>query len=46
MGIPAVLIIDLEYAFWHTAADTLDKVSAESLAQVGRVLEAWLLSRR
>ncbi len=46
MGIPAVLIIDLDYAYWHTAADTLDKVSAESLAQVGRVLEAWLLSRR
>jgi len=45
-GIPAVLIIDLEYAYWHTTADTLDKVSAESLAQVGRVLEAWLLSRR
>ncbi len=30
-GIPAVDIIDLPYAYWHTTADTLDKISAESL---------------
>lgn len=35
LGIPAVLVIDLEYPYWHTQADTLDKVSAESLAIVG-----------
>lgn len=46
LGIPAVLIIDIEYAYWHTTADTLDKVRAESLAQVGQVLETWVLSRR
>ena len=45
-GIPAVNIIDIEYPYWHTTADTLDKISADSLAQVGRVLEAWILSRR
>jgi glutaminyl-peptide cyclotransferase len=44
--IPAVLIIDLDYKYWHTTADTPDKVSAESLEQVGSVLQAWVLSRR
>lgn len=42
-GIPAVDIIDFDYPYWHTAQDTLDKVSAGSLEQVGRVLEAWLV---
>jgi Peptidase family M28 len=37
-GIPAVDIIDLDYAAWHTADDTLDKVSARSLQTVGDVL--------
>jgi glutaminyl-peptide cyclotransferase len=42
-GIPAVDIIDLEYPddsmrYWHTAEDTLDKVSARSLQVVGDVL--------
>ncbi|MCX6071601.1 MAG: M28 family peptidase, partial [Chloroflexi bacterium] len=46
LGIPAVLIIDLEYDYWHTTGDTQDKVSAESLEQVGSVLQAWILSRR
>ncbi len=45
-GIPAVDLIGLPYAHWHTTADTLDKLSAESLEQVGRVLQAWILSRR
>jgi len=45
-GSPAVLIIDLQYYYWHTTGDTLDKVSAESLEQVAIVLEAWILSRR
>src|SRR5690606_22828701 len=27
-GIPAVDIIDLDYPYWHTSEDTLDKVSA------------------
>lgn len=37
-GVPAVDIIDLEYPAWHTANDTLDKVSRESLEAVGDVL--------
>ncbi len=37
-GVPAVDIIDLDYAPWHTASDTLDKVSARSLQVVGDVL--------
>ena len=41
-GVPAVDIIDLEYAPWHTAEDTLDKVSARSMEVVGRVLTAAL----
>lgn len=37
-GIPAVDIIDLDYPAWHTAADTLDQISARSLQTVGDVL--------
>ena len=36
-GIPAVDIIDLDYAAWHTKDDTLDQVSARSLQTVGDV---------
>ena len=41
-GVPAVDLIDLEYAPWHTAGDTLDAVSARSLQVVGDVLLAAL----
>jgi Zn-dependent M28 family amino/carboxypeptidase len=47
-GIPAVDIIDLEYpniaspTYWHTAEDTIDKVSPASLQAVGDVLLAAL----
>jgi glutaminyl-peptide cyclotransferase len=46
-GIPAVDIIDLEYPdesmrYWHTAEDTLDKVSPESMQAVADVLLAAL----
>ncbi len=41
-GVPAVDIIDLDYPAWHTAGDTLDKVSAASLQAVGDVLLAAL----
>lgn len=37
-GVPAVDIIDLDYAHWHVPGDTLDKVSPRSLAIVGHVL--------
>lgn len=45
LGIPAVDIIDLDYAYWHTTQDTTDKVSAQSLQAVGDVLLAWLLGQ-
>jgi hypothetical protein len=41
-GVPSVDIIDLEYPAWHTAADTLDAVSARSLQVVGDALVAAL----
>lgn len=37
-GVPATLLIDFDYRPWHTADDTLDKVSARSLQIVGEVL--------
>ncbi len=41
-GIAAVDIIDFDYPYYHTGADTADKVSAESLEHVGRTLQAYL----
>lgn len=37
-GVPATLLIDFDYPPWHTVEDTVDKVSARSLAVVGEVL--------
>jgi glutaminyl-peptide cyclotransferase len=37
-GIPAADLIDFDYPAWHTAGDTLDKVSAHSLKIVGDVV--------
>ena len=37
-GIPCIDIIDFDYPYWHTTADTPDKCSAASLDQVGRTL--------
>lgn len=44
-GIPAVDLIDFDYPHWHTTHDTLDKLSAASLGQVGRALERFVLDR-
>jgi hypothetical protein len=44
-GIPAIDIIDFDYPYWHTTADTLDKVSANSLEAVGRTLQVWIANR-
>jgi len=41
-GIPACLIIDLDYPYWHTTEDTFDKVSDKSLEVIGNVLISWL----
>jgi glutaminyl-peptide cyclotransferase len=35
-GIPTIDLIDFDFPAWHTPADTLDKVSAESLQIVGQ----------
>ncbi len=46
IGIPSVDIIDLNYgpgnSYFHTDADTLDKVSAESMEKVGKLVLAVL----
>jgi len=58
IGIPAIDLIDIRYGpnaeafggYWHTHEDTPDKVSAESLETVGRMVElglrsgAWLMT--
>ncbi|MCC7415765.1 MAG: M28 family peptidase [Acidobacteria bacterium] len=41
-GVPSVDLIDLDYAPWHTAGDTLDAVSARSMQIVGDALLAAL----
>ena len=41
-GVPAVDIIDLEYAQWHTPQDTIDAISARSIQIVGDVVVAAL----
>jgi len=45
-GIRAADLIDFDYPYWHTTADTADKVSAASLQAVGDVLLAWLTEGR
>jgi Peptidase family M28 len=42
-GIPAVLLIDLDYPPWHTLGDTPERCSAESLVLVTRHLGELLL---
>lgn len=41
-GLPAVDLIDFDYPYWHTTADTPDKVAAHSLEVVGQTLLTWL----
>jgi glutaminyl-peptide cyclotransferase len=42
LGIPAIDIIDFDYSWWHTAGDTMDKISAQSLQIVGSVALYYL----
>jgi len=44
-GIPATLLIDFDYPWWHTTSDTLDKVSAASLDVVGESLYRWIMQK-
>ena len=45
-GLPAVLVIDFDYEYWHTVEDTPDKVSAASLQVVGDTILAWIMNRQ
>jgi hypothetical protein len=42
IGIPTIDIIDFDYPWWHTADDTIDKISAQSLQIVGSVALYYL----
>ena len=42
IGIPTIDIIDFDYPSWHTADDTMDKISAQSLQIVGSVALNYL----
>jgi hypothetical protein len=42
--IPAIDLIDFNYLYWHTADDTLDHISADSLQKVGEVTLYYLRS--
>ena len=44
-GVSSVNIIDFDYPYWHTMADTTDKIGARSLGRVGRVLLGYLYSK-
>ena len=48
-GIPTIDIIDMDYSFWHTPGDKVDKLSEESLETVGKVtllmIEKYLLDK-
>lgn len=43
IGIPTIDIIDFDYPWWHTADDTMDKISAQSLQIVGSVALYYLV---
>ena len=42
IGIPTIDVIDFSFPWWHTAEDTMDKLSAQSLQIVGSVAAYYL----
>jgi glutaminyl-peptide cyclotransferase len=42
IGVPTLDIIDFDFPWWHTADDTIDKISAQSLQIVGSVALYYL----
>ena len=42
IGVPVIDLIDFDYPPWHTAGDTMDKLSAQSLQTVGAVTAYYL----
>lgn len=45
MNIPAIDVIDFDYPYWHTSADTSDKISPKTLSIVGNTILTWLLNQ-
>ena len=45
-GYPAIDLIDFEYgpdnSWWHTSADTIDKIAEDSILKVGRLVAEML----
>ncbi|CAN5489705.1 M28 family peptidase [soil metagenome] len=46
VAIPAVDIIDFDYADWHKISDTPDKCSEKQMTEVGSVILTWLQGRK
>ncbi len=44
-GIACIDLIDFQYDYWHTLADTADKCSARSLGIVGETMIEWIFSQ-
>jgi len=42
VGIPVIDLIDFRFSYWHTADDTMDKLSPQSLQIVGSVAAYYL----
>lgn len=42
VGIPAVDVIDFDYADWHKLSDTPDKISPKQMSEVAGVIVEWL----
>ena len=42
IGIPTIDLIDFDFPAWHTAGDTMEQISAESLQIVGSVAARYL----
>jgi hypothetical protein len=42
IGVPTLDVIDFDFPWWHTADDTMDKISAQSLQTVGSVALYYL----
>jgi glutaminyl-peptide cyclotransferase len=45
-GVPAVLVIDFDYRYWHTLEDTPEHCAPQSLGQVGRALVELIYSSK
>lgn len=46
IGIPAIVLIDFDYPYWHRLSDTPQRCSGQSLEVVGAVVAEWLKRRK